>query len=166
MIVSAISAFLIDRRFKTAAIWCIIACVTTLIGFHHAYRVEPGQFSLSPQELLVWQRTEPSFAGTNLQLKVPEGTYLHRGYRIAAGYASAAALLLVIDVMRRRRKGFEDIDVDMHGSSPSRDSGVSSLPRAPADVAKLEQNQATDPDIQRSEGEGMVIHPVEPKHQD
>jgi AGZA family xanthine/uracil permease-like MFS transporter len=164
MIVSAISAFLIDRRFKTAAIWCMIACVTTLVGFHHAYRVEPGQFSLSPQELLVWQRTEPRFAGTNLQLKVPEATYLHRGYRIAAGYAAAAGLLLVIDRMRRRRKGFEDIDVDMHGSlPPARDSGVSGLPRAPGDVAKLERNQAGDPDIQRSEGEGMVIHPVEPK---
>jgi AGZA family xanthine/uracil permease-like MFS transporter len=129
MIVSAIVAFLIDRRFKTAATWCIIACVTTLVGFHHAYRVEPGRFSLSPQELLVWQRTEPHFAGTNLQLKVPEGTYLHRGYRIAAGYASAAALLLMIEAMRKRRRGFEDIDVDVHGSSPpANDSGVSSLP--------------------------------------
>jgi hypothetical protein len=27
-------------------------------------------------------------------------------------------LLLVIEAMRKRRKGFEDIDVDMHGSSP------------------------------------------------
>ncbi len=119
MIVAAISAFLIDRRFKTAGIWCIIAAATTLFGFQHAYRVEPGPASLSPRELLVWQRREAAFKETSLYLDAPEGTFFHRGYRIAAGYAAAAALCLAIEAARRRRASFEDLDVDYHPSPPA-----------------------------------------------
>jgi AGZA family xanthine/uracil permease-like MFS transporter len=118
MIVSAITAFLIDRRFRTAGFWCAIAAVVTLLGFQHAYRIEPGAYSLSPRELLVWQRTEPAFGGTPMHLDAPEGTFFHRGYRIAGGYALAAAMLFLIDGMRKRRRGFEDIAVDVHGAGP------------------------------------------------
>ncbi len=116
MIISAITAFLIDRRFKTAGIWCVIAAVVTLLGFHHAYRIEPGPYEFTPRELLVWQRTEPAFNGTPLHLDAPAGTFFHRGYRIAAGYALAAMLCFVIEAMRKRRSGFEDIAVDLHGA--------------------------------------------------
>jgi len=112
MLISAMSAFLIDRRFKAAAITCFIAATLTLVGFQHAYRVEPGR--PSPQELLVWQRTEPRFADSRLALKVPEGTFLHRGYRIAAGYAVAGLMLAGIHAARKRGSGFEDIAVDVH----------------------------------------------------
>lgn len=112
MLVSAMSAFLIDRRFKAAAITCFIAAVLTVVGFQHAYRIEPGK--PSPQELLVWQRTEPRFENTKLALDVPPGAFLHRGYRIAAGYAVAGLMLAGIHAARQRKRGFEDIAVDMH----------------------------------------------------
>ena len=117
IIISAVSAFLIDRRVKTAAVWCVIAAVLTLIGFQHAYRIEPG--APAPRELLVWQRTEAAFEGTSLHLAIPDGAFVHRGYRLAAGYAAAAALLLGIHWMRRRGKGFEDIEVDGRQPPPS-----------------------------------------------
>jgi amino acid transporter len=87
--ISAISAKLIDRQFKTAAIWSIIACVLTLIGLQHAFRIEPGRFELTPRELLVWQR-----GGWAL------GAYVHRGYGIAIGYGLAGAFFLAIHWLR------------------------------------------------------------------
>lgn len=118
MLISAITAFLIDRQFKTAAIWCIIAGVVTLLGFHHAYRVQPGAYEYTPRELLVWQRTEERFEGSSAHLDVPEGTFMFRGYRIAGGYLAAAGMMFVIHGMRRRRSGFDDIGFDVHGSGP------------------------------------------------
>ncbi len=109
MMISAISAFLIDRRFRAAGVWCFIAAGVTLLGFQHAYRVEPGPFSLSPQELLVWQRTEAWFRDTPLFAEFPAGTFLHRGYRIAVGYVLAGAGLIVADSLRRRGRAFEDL---------------------------------------------------------
>lgn len=181
MLVAAITAFLIDRRFKTAGIWCIIAAVTTLVGFHHAYRIEPGKFEFTTRELLVWQRTESRFKGTRLELAAPPGTFYYRGYRVAAGYLGAAALCFFIHGRRKMRKGFEDILVDPHAAGPPPDSEISRpfsdqlimsrlqreseaepVPQPePGKVSNLERKQATDPDIQRSEGEGMTIHPAE-----
>jgi len=109
MMISAISAFLIDRRFRAAGIWCLLASALTLIGFQHAFRIEPGKFSLLPQELMIWQRTESWFAGTRLFGDFPEHTFLHRGYRIALAYAAAGVMLLTIDRMRRQNRGFEDL---------------------------------------------------------
>ncbi|MCK6456610.1 MAG: NCS2 family permease [Phycisphaerae bacterium] len=109
MMISAISAFLIDRRFRAAGVWCMIAGGLTLLGFQHAFRIEPGRFSLSPRELLIWQRCEEWFRGTPFFLDVPDGTFLHRGYRIAAMYVLAGALMLLIDRVRRRGQAFEDL---------------------------------------------------------
>ena len=140
MLISAITAFLIDRRFKTAAVWCIIAAATTLLGIHHAYRVQPGAYEYTPRELLVWQRTEERFADTNLHLSVPEGTFLFRGYRIAAGYIAAAGMMLIIHAMRRRRSGFDDIAVDVHGPGPApppTQPTPTPKPEPPADVPSV-----------------------------
>lgn len=123
--ISAISAFLIDRRFKTAGIWCLAAMITTLLGFQHAFRIEPdppGRIMLTPQELLVWQRSEATFEGTSLYLVQKAGAFWHRGYRIAAGYGAAAVLLFGIHALRRRGRGFEDIAVDLH-DGPTPDEG-------------------------------------------
>lgn len=132
MLISAISAFLIDRRFRAAAVCTFIAAGATLLGFQHAYRVEPGATSLSGQELLVWQRTEEFFRGSALFADFPAGTFLHRGYRIAAAYIAAGALLLLIHRLRARGRGFEDLGFDAHGASP----GASEARRGagPADV--------------------------------
>jgi len=143
MLISAITAFLIDRQFKTAAIWCIIAGVVTLLGFHHAYRVQPGQFEYTPRELLVWQRTEDRFKETSAHLDVPEGTFMFRGYRIAGGYFAAAGMMFVIHGMRRRRSGFDDIGFDSHGAGPPpvelpipQMSGLELPKREPVDLNK------------------------------
>ena len=140
MLISAITACLIDRRFKTAAVWCISAAATTLLGIHHAYRVQPGAYEYTPRELLVWQRTEERFADTNLHLSVPEGTFLFRGYRIAAGYIAAAGMMLIIHAMRRRRSGFDDIAVDVHGPGPApppTQPTPTPKPEPPADVPSV-----------------------------
>ncbi len=110
IIISAISAFLIDRRFKTAGIWCLLAAVVTLVGFQHAYRIEPGQ--LSPQELHAWQRTEDVFEGTRFFLATSKDAFLHRGYRLAGAYAAGALLLFAIHWARAKERGFEDIPRD------------------------------------------------------
>jgi AGZA family xanthine/uracil permease-like MFS transporter len=120
VIISAVSAFLIDRKFKTAGIWCVVATVVTLLGFQHAYRIEPDksgpsrQITRMPQELLVWQRSEEFFQDTGLYLKKEPSAYWHRGYRIAAAYAVAAMLLFSIHWMRQKGTAFEDIGVDGH----------------------------------------------------
>jgi len=129
--ISAISAFLIDRRFRAAGIWCLAAMVTTLLGFQHAFRIEPdppGRITLTPQELLVWQRGEAAFEGTSLYLEQKPGAFWHRGYRIAAGYGAAAVLLFGIHTLRRRGRGFEDIAVDLH-DGPTPDEGEPNFDR-------------------------------------
>lgn len=109
MMISAISAFLIDRRFRAAGAWCLLSALLTLIGFQHAFRIEPGRFSLTPQELMIWQRTEPWFAGGKLAASLPANTFLHRGYRIAVAYAAAGVFLLIVDRLRRRGRSFGDL---------------------------------------------------------
>jgi AGZA family xanthine/uracil permease-like MFS transporter len=109
MIISAVSAFLIDRRFRAAAVWCVVAAALTVFGFQHAYRVEPGAHVLSPHELLIWQRTEDLFRGTALFADFPPDTFLHRGYAIALGYAAAAIMLFLIHHLRTRRISFADL---------------------------------------------------------
>lgn len=135
IIISAISAFLIDRRFKNAGIWCVIAAVVTLLGFQHAYRVEPDppsarggppSITVSARELLVWQRPEAEFKDTGLYLAAPEGTFYHRGSRIVVAYLVAAAMMFVIHSMRRKGGGFEDVPEDAPGPpipSPSQGEG-------------------------------------------
>jgi AGZA family xanthine/uracil permease-like MFS transporter len=129
IIIAAVSAFLIDRRFRTAGIWLIIAAVVTLAGFQHAYRVEPGAHSVTPKELLVWQRAEARFEGSSLHLTVPEDTFMHRGYRIAAGYLAAALLCLVIHRARSKNAGFENIDMDEFGTVTASGEGDAAPPR-------------------------------------
>jgi len=109
MMISAVSAFLIDRRFRAAGAWCLLSAVLTLIGFQHTFRVEPGQFSLTPQELMIWQRPEQWFAGTKFFATFPPHTFLHRGYRIALAYAAAGVMLLVVDRLRQQGKSFGDL---------------------------------------------------------
>ncbi len=135
IIISAISAFLIDRKFKAAGVWCIIAAAVTLIGFQHAFRVEPDAnppelITLAPQELLVWQRSEAMFEGTSFYLEKTEGAFWHRGYRIAAAYLVAAGLLFVIHAMRRKSRAFEDILVDAHAANPASEAPQRSPPLA------------------------------------
>jgi hypothetical protein len=108
--------------------------------------------TLTVQELLVWQRTEAVFKDTGFYLDAPEGTFFHRGYRIALAYFVAAALLFLIHWMRERGKGFEDIIADPHAppeTTGSRSPPVptpvpSPVPAPPAEAAQ--QPEATEGD--------------------
>ncbi len=52
LILTAIGAALIDRKYKAAAIWCGAATVVTALGFMHAYRIEGNTI----REYFVWQQ--------------------------------------------------------------------------------------------------------------
>ena len=152
IIISAISAFLIDRRFRAAGAWCVVAMVMTLLGFQHAYRIEPGQ--PAPQELLLWQRAEARFEKTGLYLDVPAGTFFHRGYRLAATYGIASLLLFSIHAARRRNKGFGDMapeDADLPGPPDEGGPAAETLPSfaassRPSEVMALDQAESASSD--------------------
>jgi len=82
MLLSAISAHLIDRRFRSAAIWSLLAAGLTVIGLQHAFRLEAQP---PVRELMIWQ------------WHLPAGTFAHRGFGIAIGYVLAALLFLGIE---------------------------------------------------------------------
>lgn len=75
MILAAISAFLIDRRFYHAAGWSMVAAVLTLMGLLHAYQVQGNQVDY----LLFTSACAPD-------------AFCYRAYPIAIGYALMALL--------------------------------------------------------------------------
>ncbi len=104
VIISALSAKLIDRDFKAAAVWAGISCVLTVVGLQHAFRIHPTPFELTPRELLIWQR-----GGW------PEGTFLFRADGIAIAYALSSALFFGIHLLRSAG-GFVDLEfLRQHG---------------------------------------------------
>jgi AGZA family xanthine/uracil permease-like MFS transporter len=52
LVLTAIGAALIDRKYKIAAMWCGAATVMTVLGFMHAYRIEGNTI----REYFVWQQ--------------------------------------------------------------------------------------------------------------
>ncbi len=90
LILAAIGASLIDRRYRAAAIWSGAAAVLTLLGVLHAYRLEGNVL----REYFIWQS----------QAAQPSGAvYADRGLPIAAGYALAALLFAGVALRERRR---------------------------------------------------------------
>ena len=89
LILTAIGAALIDRKYKPAAIWAGVATMLTLIGAIHAYRLSGNVV----HELFIWQwpAAEP-------------GVQPYRAFPIAIGYALATALFAVAAVMTNARE--------------------------------------------------------------
>lgn len=75
MILAAVSAFLIDRRFRAAAWWSFAAALLTAVGLTHAYQIVGNS---TDYLLFVQQPTT--------------GATAFRGWGVAIGYASFAAL--------------------------------------------------------------------------
>jgi AGZA family xanthine/uracil permease-like MFS transporter len=75
MILAAVSAFLIDRRFASAAGWSLAAAALTALGLMHAYQLAGN----APDYLFAFQR--PAETAT-----------AYRAWGVAAGYAAFAAL--------------------------------------------------------------------------
>lgn len=79
MIVAAVSAFLIDRRFRAAAGWTLAAVVLTGLGLMHAYQLKGNEVGY----LLIGQAPQP-------------GAFVYRAYPVAAGYLLMAVIFLLM----------------------------------------------------------------------
>ncbi len=84
MILAAIAAFLIDRRFFHAAGWALVAAVLTLLGMMHAYQVNGNVVDYLPV-------FTPSASGA----------FVYRALPIAGGYALMAAAFLLVGYRER-----------------------------------------------------------------
>jgi AGZA family xanthine/uracil permease-like MFS transporter len=80
---SAIMAHVIDRNWRSAAIWCVIACILSACGIIHGYVFTPGG-DIKPA-LFQW---------TGLGKAIPSGL------DFALVYAFAAALLFAMHALR------------------------------------------------------------------
>lgn len=85
LILSAVGAALIDRRYAAASTWSAVAAALTLIGAMHSYRLEGNLM----HELFLWQ-----------QAAAAPDVVSDRALPIAIGYA-AAALLFALAARRR-----------------------------------------------------------------
>lgn len=84
MIVAAIAAFLIDRRFKAAGGWALAGAALTLLGLMHAYQLKGNEVSY----LLLISKPE-------------QGALAYRAYPVVIGYLLMAGIFLL---MARREK--------------------------------------------------------------
>ncbi len=75
MILAAISACLIDRRFRSAAVWSGVGCGLTVLGLMHAYQLRGNTVDV------LFVLTPPA-----------AGAFSDRAYGVAAGYALCAGL--------------------------------------------------------------------------
>ncbi|UCD27868.1 MAG: NCS2 family permease [Planctomycetota bacterium] len=80
MLIAAISAFLIDRRFFQAAGWALIGAVLTLLGLMHAYQLTGNNL-----DYLLFYPVE-----------TPEGVFAYRAYPVLIGYLLMAGVFLAI----------------------------------------------------------------------
>lgn len=78
LILAAVGASLIDKRYKAAAVWCGAGAILTAVGMIHAYRVVGNNL----QEFFLWQST----AGDAV------GVFEYRAFPIAIGYGLATLL--------------------------------------------------------------------------
>lgn len=85
MILAAVSAFLIDRKFFTATIWSVIAAVFAAVGLTHAYQLNGNVVDFL-------------FLGTT----APDGAMTYRAWPVAIGYLLMAAVFFGFGVAQRR----------------------------------------------------------------
>jgi AGZA family xanthine/uracil permease-like MFS transporter len=112
LLLSALGASLIDRRFKAAAVWAGTAAILTALGLLHAYRLQGNDI----HEFFIWQGTEiaaaqvtpettPAGAAASLPTSEADAqpVYAYRAFPIAIGYALVTLVLLGVAVRERRR---------------------------------------------------------------
>jgi AGZA family xanthine/uracil permease-like MFS transporter len=89
LILTALAAALIDRRYKAAAIWCGAGAVLTALGLLHAYRIEGNVI----REYFIWQHSAVAASSS-----APATTYAYSAFPIAVGYGLATVLLTLIAI--------------------------------------------------------------------
>ncbi len=90
MVIAALSAHLIDRRFYAAAVWALLGGVAAITGMSHAYVLDGNVVGY----LLVG--TTP-----------PAGALAYRAYDVAVGYVAIAAVLAATGAYLTRRGSFQ-----------------------------------------------------------
>jgi AGZA family xanthine/uracil permease-like MFS transporter len=101
MILAALAAFLVDRRFFQAAIWSLVAALFTAVGLMHAFQVAGNNidyhfnFDLVASVTELASRAEPAAAAA--------GPLVYRAFPLALGYVLMAAAFFVFGVYSTRR---------------------------------------------------------------
>ncbi len=108
MIMAAIAAFLIDRRFFQAARWAIAAAVLTLLGLMHAYQLNGNVVDY----LLIGSQASP-------------GAFVYKAYPLVVGYLLIAGVFIAMgyyhrEHLRDRGETLEDACVVDLGESSSK----------------------------------------------
>ncbi|MGD2110845.1 MAG: NCS2 family permease [Phycisphaerae bacterium] len=84
MVVAAIGASLVDRRFYSASVWSLVGAVLALLGLCHAYQVSGNALDF----LLLF--TTPA-----------DGALAYRADNVAIGYALTALLFVIVGMAAR-----------------------------------------------------------------
>jgi len=95
LILVALTAALIDRKYQAAAIWSAAATVLTAIGLLHSYKIEGNVV----REFFVWQSLPLSGAPASSaadSAPVATPTFVYRAFPIAVGYALTTIMLVLI----------------------------------------------------------------------
>lgn len=106
LILAAMGACLIDRKYAAAAGWAGAATVLTLLGVLHAYRLEGNTI----RELFLWQAipagavTQTATAPAVSATAPAVGTYAYRAFPIAVGYGLATVLLILVALRARKHR--------------------------------------------------------------
>ena len=111
LILTAIGVAFIEKRYKTATIWCAAATVLTAIGLLHSYRIEGNVI----REFFIWQsppaattEAEPTATApaetrpTTATMEAATPTFTYRGYPLAVGYA-LATIVFALAAMREKK---------------------------------------------------------------
>lgn len=93
MILSAISAFLIDRKFFTAGVWALIGAVFAVLGLTHAFQLVGNVFDF------LYIFSEPR-----------AGWLAYRAWPVAIGYLLSAAMFFGFGLHFRRLRDVERIE--------------------------------------------------------
>jgi adenine/guanine/hypoxanthine permease len=83
MVLAAVSALLIDRRFALAALWCLVAALLTVTGLIHAYQLVGNEVDYLP-----------------IFAPAVEGALAYRGFGLAAGYLLMAVVFLLSSYLK------------------------------------------------------------------
>jgi AGZA family xanthine/uracil permease-like MFS transporter len=126
LILSAIGVALIERRYRTAAVWAATATLLTVLGAVHAYRVEHRAGQTVIREFFIWQSADDEGApcttppderppapttaasGAASAPVVPGArpalrTYASRAWPVAVGYGLATLVFASAAVVSARR---------------------------------------------------------------
>ncbi|MBK9126391.1 MAG: NCS2 family permease [Phycisphaerales bacterium] len=102
LILAALGAELIDRRYRAATAWCAAAALLTALGLVHAYRLDGSTL----HALFIWQAEK--------QTEAAVAPVAYRALPIAVGYGLGAVLLAAVawGAMRRGGEGVATSDAE------------------------------------------------------